>query len=240
MFERLAKSRLAAKAAAFLIGAYIRVVRWTSSRRIVGKEHLDEAVEAGKGAILAFWHGRMLLAPTAREVVDGRFFMLISIHRDGEIIARAVKSFGVDFIRGSAANPKKPDLDKGGASATAQMVAVLKDGGLIGFTPDGPRGPGEKVQAGLIKLAQLSGAPILPVGFSSSRGRRLRTWDRFLFSAPFSRCAYVASPAIWISPENDPETVESARRRVENALKDATQQADRVAGRRDGCELERR
>lgn len=238
MFKRLAKNPLAAGAAAFLIGAYIRVVRRTSSRRVVGKEHLDEAIAAGKGVILAFWHGRMLLAPTVRNLIDGRFFMLISIHRDGEIIARAVKSFGVDFIRGSAANPKRPDIDKGGASATARMIAALKEGGVIGITPDGPRGPGEKVQAGLIRLAQLSGAPILPVGFSSSRGRRLKTWDRFLFSAPFSRCAYVACPAISVSPENDPETVESARRTVENALKDVTRQADKLAGRKNAQEME--
>lgn len=238
VFKRLTKSGLAAGAAAFLVGAYIRMIRATSRRRIVGKEHLDEAAAAGKGVILAFWHGRMLLAPTVRDLIDGRFFMLISVHRDGEIIARAVKSFGVEFIRGSAANPKKPDRDKGGASATAQMIAVLRDGHVVGVTPDGPRGPCEKAQAGVIRLAQLSGAPILPVGFSSSRGRRLETWDRFLLSRPFSRCAGVAGPAIWLSPENDPAAVESARRRVENALQTVTQLADRIAGRRDGRKRE--
>lgn len=238
MFKKFAKSKFAAEAAAFLIGAYIRLVYSTARRQVVGKAHLDEAEAAGKGVILVFWHGRMLLAATARPLVDRPFHMLISAHRDGEIIAGAVKSFGIDFIRGSAANPKKPDLDKGGASATAQMFAALRNGDVVGVTPDGPRGPAEKVQTGLIKLAQFSGAPIVPVSFSSSRGPRLKSWDRFLLSAPFSRCVYVAGPAIPVSPENDPETVASARAAVENALQRVTQEADRLVGREDGCETE--
>lgn len=238
MFKRLAKSEFAARTAAFLIGAYIRLVYGTAGGKIIKKDHLDAAVAAGKGVILIFWHGRMLLSPTVRHVVGRRFFMLISIHRDGEIIANAVKPFDVEFIRGSAANPKKPDLDKGGGSATAQMCAALRDGDVVGITPDGPRGPAEKVQPGLIKLAQLSGAPIVPAGFSSSRGPRLKTWDRFLLSAPFSCCAYVAGPAIWVAPENDPETVERERRKVENALKSVTRQADELAGRKDAVDLE--
>ena len=238
MFKRVAKSKFALQTIAFLIGAYIRIVDWTARGNIIKKEHFDAALTEGKGAILVFWHGRMLLGATVRKVVDRRFFMLISLHRDGEMIARSVESFGVEFIRGSTANPKRPDADKGGAPATAQMIAALQNGDVVGITPDGPRGPAETIQPGLIKLAQFSGAPIVPAGFSSSRGRRLKTWDKFLFSLPFSRCVYVAGPPIWVSPENDPEALESARRKVENALQSVTRQADELAGRKDVNEIE--
>lgn len=233
MLKRLIRSKATMAAASFLITAYIRLIVWTSSRRIIGKEHLDEAAAAGKGVILAFWHGRMLLAATVRDVVDSRMYMLVSVHRDGEIITNAVRPFGIEFIRGSAANPKKPERNKSGASATAQMIAALQAGDAVGFTPDGPRGPAEEVKIGLVKLAQISGAPILPVAFSSSRGRRLKTWDRFLLSLPFSRCRHVAAPAIWVAPDSDDQALETARKQVEEALNGVAREADRLAGRKE-------
>jgi len=233
MFKRFAKSAFAARLAAFIIGAYIRLViatmRWTP----VGREHFDAAEQAGKGVIVAFWHGRMMMMPRLCQETHRQVFMLTSVNRDGEIIANAVRSFDVKFIRGSAANPKKPTKNKGGASAVAQILAALENGDVVGVTPDGPRGPGEKLQTGVIKLAQMSGAPIVPAGISIARGRRLSTWDRFLFAAPFSRGFYVAGPPIWVGPENDAETLESTRRKVENALASVTQTADSLAGRKD-------
>ena len=108
---------------------------------------------------MAFWHGRLMMAPMVRRQTDRRVFMLISNHRDGEIIANGVKSFGVEFIRGSTADPKKPEKNKNGASAIAQMiVCAFKGGNIVGITPDGPRGPGERSQKGVIRLAQMSGA----------------------------------------------------------------------------------
>ena len=234
MLKRFAKSALAARIASFLIGAYIRLVHGTSRWSFVGREHFEEAAARG-GVILAFWHGRLLMAPTVRRETDKRVFMLISAHRDGEIIANGVKSFGVEFVRGSTANPKKPHKNKSGASAIAQMTAALKEGHVVGVTPDGPRGPREKVQKGIIRLAQMTGAPIVPAAYATSRGARLNTWDRFLLAAPFSKGVYVAGPAIHIPPENDPETVESARRNVENALLGVTRQADALTGREDGA-----
>ncbi len=235
MLKRIAKSAFAARLASVAIGAYIRLVHATSRWTFSGREHFEAAAAEGKGVILAFWHGRLLMVPTVRGETNSRVFMLISAHRDGEIIARGVSSFGVEFIRGSAANPKKPGKNKSGASAIAQIAAALKQGHVVGVTPDGPRGPGEKVQKGVIRLAQMTGAPILPAAYSVSRGKRLKTWDRFLLAAPFSKGVYAAGPPVKIPPENDPETVETARQTVENALLRVTQQADALAGRNSGA-----
>jgi hypothetical protein len=237
MWKRWARSRAATGAASFLISAYLRVINWTSRGYFAGKANLDDAVAAGKGVIVVFWHGRMMLAAIACRAVQERMFMLASVHRDGEIVANAVKPFGVEFIRGSAANPNKPKANKGGAAATAKMIAALRQGYVVGVTPDGPRGPLEKVQTGPVKLAQLSGAPIVPVGLSSSRGRRLGSWDRFLFSFPFSRCHYVFGPAIWIASDgcekSGGNSIEKARMDVETALRSVTREADQLAGRCD-------
>ena len=233
MIKSFLKSAFAAHAAAFLIGSYIRLVYWTTRWTIVDRENFDNAEAEGRGVIFAFWHGRLMMSPKLRDETHRRVFMLISAHRDGEIIANAVKSFGVEFIRGSAANPKKPGENKHGASAVAQILSALEAGDVVGVTPDGPRGPGERVKNGTIKLAQLSGSPIVPAGISLSRGKRLSTWDGFLLAAPFSRGFYVAGPAIEVGPESDPEALETARLKLENALIDITRKADELAGRTD-------
>jgi len=233
MLKRLTKSAIVMRIAAALIGAYIRLVHATSRWTVTGFEHFEAAGEEGKGVILAFWHGRLLMAPAVRRETDKRVFMLISAHRDGEIIAQGVKGFGVEFIRGSASSKKKPGKEKRGASAIAQMIAVLEGGDVVGFTPDGPTGPGERVKPGVIRLAQLSGAPIVPAAYSVSGGARLKTWDRFLLAAPFSKGYYHAGKAIHVPAGADDAAREQLRVEVEAALQEVTAHVDRLAGRKD-------
>ena len=233
MLKRLLKSAAVLRLASVLIGAYIRLVYVTSRWRVIGREHVDSAAAAGRGVILAFWHGRLLMGAAIRRETGHRVFMLISAHRDGEIIARGVSSFGVEFIRGSAANPDKPGKHKSGASAIAQMIAALESGAIVGFTPDGPRGPGEKVKPGVIRLAQMSGAPIIPAAFSISRGKHMSSWDKFLLAAPFSKGVYVAGAPIHVPAELDAEAREAYRQKVEAALSAVTRNADIEAGRLD-------
>lgn len=231
MLKNFAKSDLAAKIVAGLAGFYIRLVHATSRWRLIDREYYDIERAKGKGVILAFWHGRLMLAPAIRKETDARIFMLISAHLDGDIIADAVKSFDLDFIRGSAANPKKSDKNKSGAAATAQMHAALKAGDIVGFTPDGPRGPRERVKPGLIKLAQISGAPIVPLGLSASRGKIFKSWDRFLLASPFSSGFAVVGAPIQVASDIDNDAIEALRITVENSLRDMTKRANEMAGR---------
>ncbi len=230
-FRRIAQSRTAGAGASFFIGLYIRIVFATSRWDFIEREHADRLVESGEGFIAAFWHQRLLMGAVIRRKTERRVFMLISNHRDGEIIADAVRPFGIEFIRGSAANPKKTHKDKGGAPALAQMIAALEEGAIVGMTPDGPRGPSRRAQAGVIRLAQLSGAPILPGAYSSSGGWRLRTWDRFLLAAPFSRGAFVGEAPIRVPSDAGPGDIEAARIALERALNSASDRADRAVGR---------
>ncbi|GJL92076.1 lysophospholipid acyltransferase family protein [Hyphococcus sp.] len=228
MLKRLLKSAFVLRLASLLIGAYIRLVYATSRWTVIGREHVDAA---GGGAILAFWHGRLLMGAAIRRQTGRRVFMLISAHRDGEIIARGVSGFGVEFIRGSAANPNKPGKDKSGASAIAQMIAALHEGAIVGFTPDGPRGPGERAKPGVVRLAQMSGAPIIPAAYSINCGKRLSSWDRFLLAAPFAKGYYVAGAPIHVPADADAGQREVLRKQLEAALNDVTRDADARAGR---------
>ncbi|MEL7491340.1 MAG: lysophospholipid acyltransferase family protein [Pseudomonadota bacterium] len=230
MFKRFLKSRAAARIASGFVAFYIRLVRRTSSWEMIGREHFEALDHPGQGFILAFWHSRLLMAPTVRGETDKRVFMLISTHRDGEIIANAVAPFGIEFIRGSAANPQKSFKEKSGAPALAQMIAALKEGAVVGVTPDGPRGPSQKAKIGVIKLAQMAGAPILPAAYATSRGRRLNTWDRFWLALPFSKGVFmVGAPLAAPGPDAD---VGALREALTGALNAVTDEAEAAASGR--------
>ena len=230
-FKPMLRSPVAGRVASSAIAAYIRLVGATSRSDFIGRDHADALLGADKGFILAFWHARLLMGPAIRGETTKPVYMLISAHRDGEIIAQAVRGFGVELIRGSAADPKKPAKDKSGAPAVAEMIAALDAGAIVGMTPDGPRGPAEVAKIGAVKLAAFSGAPILPTAYSASRGPRLATWDRFLLAAPFSRIAFAARPPIRVGRDAGPEALEAARLSLETELTTAARIADEAVGR---------
>jgi lysophospholipid acyltransferase (LPLAT)-like uncharacterized protein len=137
----------------------IRSIRWTTRIRQEGKEPVLAAIAAGRPFILAFWHGRLFLMPYAYP--GRRIAILISEHRDGEMISRTMARFGFSTARGSST--------RGGSGGLREIVRHIRSGFDAAFTPDGPRGPRHVVQPGVIAAARLSGAPIIPVTFSCSK-----------------------------------------------------------------------
>tara|TARA_Y100001960_G_scaffold242660_1_gene256653 strand:- start:4322 stop:4864 length:543 start_codon:yes stop_codon:yes gene_type:complete len=144
--------------------------------------------------------------------------LLISHHRDGELLARTVSHFGFDTIRGSSS--------RGGDGALREMLRSLKAGKCIGFTPDGPRGPRMQVAEGIISIAKLAGVPIVPACYAISRRKVLASWDRFLVPFPFSRGIYIWGQPILIDRNANPEVTEAARLALEDTLNAITQSAD--------------
>jgi lysophospholipid acyltransferase (LPLAT)-like uncharacterized protein len=57
----------------------------------------------------------------------------------------------------------------------------------------------------------------------------LNSWDRFLVPRPFSRGLFVYGDPIRVPREADAGALEEARIRVERALNDVTERADRDA-----------
>jgi len=142
-----------------LAASWIRLTRAATRLRYLNRGALESLRQCGEPCILAFWHGRLFLMPycyPGREIT-----ILISEHRDGEYISRTMRRFGFATARGSTT--------RGGALGLREVLRALKQGGDAAFTPDGPRGPRETVQAGVIAAARLSGAPIVPVTFSCSK-----------------------------------------------------------------------
>ena len=151
--------------------------------------------------------------------------MLISLSKDGEPVAKAIKHLGLEAVRGSSTHKKKK-RDKGGMKALAEALRILRNGGGICITPDGPRGPAEVAQNGPIIMAQRADAPILPYAIVSSPRKRLKTWDGFRIPYPFSRGALVFGEAV--IPNGD-EDRESLRLKLENSLNAAMARAETLA-----------
>jgi lysophospholipid acyltransferase (LPLAT)-like uncharacterized protein len=114
--------------------------------------------------IVAFWHGRQLMMPFAYR--GKKISILISRHRDGELIARTVGRFGFHAARGSTT--------RGGAAALMHLARSARAGDDLAVTPDGPRGPRQAVQLGVVELAKLTGRPIIPLAFGASKKKFFR------------------------------------------------------------------
>lgn len=114
----------------------------------------------GENAIFPFWHGRMLMMPFAKERF-GKFCVMVSRHRDGELISRTMRWLGIATSRGSTT--------RGGAQGLKDIIRLAREGWNISFTPDGPRGPRHTVQMGVIQAAKATGLVIHPVTYSTRK-----------------------------------------------------------------------
>ena len=224
--KRILRSRAAVRFAADTIALYIRFVHATSRWETHGGEHPTALWNSGQPFILSFWHGRLLMVPMAWNL-GKPIQMLISQHRDGELIARAMDPFGIGTVRGSGTKKGK---EKGGSNALRAIVKGLKDNAYAGFTPDGPRGPRMRVaSAGVIAAARLAKAPILPFTYAVARRKVMSSWDRFILPWPFNRGVFVWGAPLDVHSDPD-ETVEAATLRLETALNDLCAEADRLCG----------
>jgi lysophospholipid acyltransferase (LPLAT)-like uncharacterized protein len=203
------------------IHLYIRFVYATNRWEVDGEEWPRRLRREGRGFILAFWHGRLLMIPMAWQRL-APMHMLISAHRDGRIIADAVTYFGVQSIPGSTS--------RGGSAALRRMMKQLEAGECVGITPDGPRGPATVASGGIVNLARLAGAPIIPIVYSTSRRAVLNSWDRFHLALPFGRGVYVWGEPIEIASDLDAAGLAAARLLVETQLNEMARQADRRVG----------
>jgi len=227
-WRRIRKSEAMRRAACWLIAQYIRLVwatgRWEIRNGATPERHWRE----GRPFIIAFWHGRLLILP-AMWPRSAKISMLISMHRDGELIAKAIGYFGHGTVRGSAAKPGSAK-DRGGAAALRGMLKALKAHQYVGITPDGPRGPRMRAAEGIVTVARVAGVPIIPCSYSARRRAVLTTWDRFVVPLPFTRGVIVWGEPINVARDGDAAALEAARLAVENGLNNVTALADRAKG----------
>lgn len=209
------------RALSWLAARYLRLVYVTGKWSIIGAETPQRYWDAGLPMIGCSWHGRLLMMPYAWRW-EGPCRMLISSHRDGRLIADTIARLGFPVVTGSTT--------RGGTAAVRRLVAALAEGESVAMTPDGPRGPRMRAQSGIVRIASLSGAPIIPVSFGVRRRRVVGSWDRLVLVWPFDRGVVIYGDPIVVPADADASALERARLEVERALTALTFQCDRMTG----------
>lgn len=181
------------------------------SIRRIGAEYLEQARDGGGKVLYAFWHEGLLVATYAfrRQGIQ----VLVSQHRDGEWIARAIECMGYGTIRGSST--------RGGTRALFRMAAAGAAGDDLGVTVDGPRGPRLEVKPGTLFIAGRSGLPIVPFAVASCKPWELSSWDRFMIPRPFSTAAIAFGEPLEVPGDASVERLEPYRAELQRRLLEA-------------------
>jgi lysophospholipid acyltransferase (LPLAT)-like uncharacterized protein len=164
--------------------ALVRLLASTWRMRTVAGEPLAAARRDGRRVIFALWHGELL--PLLWHQRGENVAIVISEHRDGELIARIAESLGYATVRGSSS--------RGGSRALIGLMREIDAGRDGAITPDGPRGPARIFAPGAAIAAHRTGALIAPIRARASRAWRLRSWDRFLIPKPFAKVTVYFGP----------------------------------------------
>lgn len=200
-----------------LLGSLIiRILGRTWRYTTVHREEAESVRARGKPLIYALWHGRML--PLIYMYRNRNVHVLISQHRDGEVASRIVTKLGYGTVRGSST--------RGGARGFQDLLRKVTSGFDATIIPDGPKGPPCKVQPGVLRLAQFSGCPIVPITVGALKKTTLSSWDGFIIPRPFSRCVVVYGDPIFIPSDVSSALSDEKGAELEESLNQISQQAD--------------
>jgi lysophospholipid acyltransferase (LPLAT)-like uncharacterized protein len=212
-----------------LLGATWRYVE-------VRKHLMDQALAGERPLVSAFFHARtfQLLHYNSRPD-HGRWILMCSQSRDGELMSRVEERLGYRVVRGSSGG--------GGARALVSMIQAVKSdpGWSTCLAVDGSRGPRGIAQPGIITLAQKTVGLLLPVAAYACRCFVYRwSWDRSVLPWPFARVHVVFGQPLEVPARLDAQETEAIRTELERSLLALHAEADALSGFRDEAPLQAR
>lgn len=225
----LAESRAAANMLSWLLYSYFRLV-YRSNRLLHYDDDRATAILAGRlPAIFTTWHGQHFIAPFFAR--DGHpDVAIVSRSRDAELNARVVHRMGYETVRGSGGRVREQAQKKGGVRALIALREYIKAGRSVFMMADIPHGTPREPGKGVIMLARISGAPIIPIAYASSRRHVFeRSWDKAVLNLPFGRAAFCIGDLVEVPADADDDTLESKRLELRDTLNDITAKAYRIA-----------
>jgi len=195
-----------------LLGWILRLLGMSLRKEFRGG--IQKINEWDQAIIYVMWHNRISVSPHLwRKMFPKRkVVVLTSASRDGALLASAVSVFGVGAVHGSSSR-----------RATAALIGLKRAadaGNDIFITPDGPRGPRYSLQPGVIKIAQMTGLLVQPMGIDYQSCWKLKTWDRFRIPKPFSKAVVTLGEPVEIPRRMSEEEFESQRADLEASLRE--------------------
>ncbi len=197
----------------FVAWLVINIIGKTSVVRKI--EHKDVRVlkDKRKSFIYALWHNRLLYLTYSHRYQN--INVMVSQSKDGEDVSRVLHRFGFKTVRGSST--------RGGRRAFVEILRKLRENKIAAITPDGPRGPINKVQSGVIYLAQRSGCPIVPLTYGMKRKKMLSSWDKFIVPFPFNKGVVITGAPIYVGIDDN---LEKKTCELEKSMNKITEEAD--------------
>lgn len=206
-----------------IVMTYMRLVYYSCKKVFINQDVLDKAVEEEIPFIISFWHNRLMM--TCLSVKRSKNFnkkhkmmVLASKHGDGKFVGTIMGKMGMQPVWGSSNDGRKSSRGIG-IGSFKKIIKNLKKGGSLSLTPDGPRGPNQKINGEIVNIARISGAKILPISYSTSRFKKLRTWDKFYIPLPFSKlCFHFDEALIDVSADVSKLEIEQIKQKVEERM----------------------
>lgn len=166
--------------------------------------------------IYAMWHSDQFCVYGLQD--KAKVNILISTSFDGEIISYAAKGIGFSTVRGSSGK-------KGAVESSMQMLEKLNNGEVVAIMVDGPGGPYHTVKNGVIKLARMSGVPIVPVCWYSEDKtfHTIPTWDKMTFPVGNARIVNLYGEPIYIPKDLPDEQIAEKKKLIKDTLEDLQQ-----------------
>lgn len=229
MLKRILHSQALQWILGCLVAAYMVLVKYTTRWEVIGQSNIDPIIKAGTGAIVLTWHSRFMMLNSIQQGQPQKPHVLISQSRDGALIAYTAECLGLGTIRGSSRKVGSKKY-KGGSKAFMNMIAVLEGNDVVVITPDGPRGPRQRVGDGPARLSKLTGCPIITCTFSVTNRKQFKSWDRFVLPFPFGRGQIIWGQPCYVEPDAAQHDLESIRQAVETEMNTFLAQADRAMG----------
>lgn len=234
LLRKLTYSWLAQEVICSLIKVYMNLVFFSSKKIFINHEILIEAAKHRRPLLISFWHNRLMMIPFVTQepkklFTTYNFMTLASRHGDGRFVGRVMEKFNLISIYGSSKDGRKSSRGIDFASLR-KILDGLKKGYCLGITPDGPRGPNQKINGEIVNIARISGAGILATSYSSSRFKELKTWDNFKIPLPFSTlCFYCDEKPIYVAKNSEPQELSNIKSAVEKRMDLVQEQSLKIA-----------
>ncbi len=192
--------------------------RWTKE----GVEKCYELWNKNDGFILVAWHGRALMLPyfwNGSKPLNA----LVSLHRDGRMIAGLLERFGLGTIGGSS--------NENANGAAFELLKSLQKDTAICIIPDGPRGPRMHLTKSPLYFAQKTGKPLIGATYSVEKHKFVtRSWDCMMIPLPFGKGIVKTTEPLFVPADADKETFENLRLEMEKRLNEINFECDRLMG----------
>ncbi len=200
----------------WIASAVVGLIGQTLRMTITFEEGSIRGLENVAPGIYPFWHRCVL--PATWLFRNRGIGVLTSLSRDGEYIARVIRRFGFVPVRGSSS--------RGGQRGLLEMETMVKAGGAVAFTIDGPRGPRYVAKKGPVMLARLTGVPITAFYVAVEKPWVLGTWDAMLIPKPFSRAYVRVAKNVFVPPDADDAALDLHHAEMQAALERVTEFAE--------------